>query len=68
MKMSGADALLKALEQEGVEVIFAYPGGASMPIHDALGVRDKIRTILRGTSRAGLPPRVTPASPASPAS
>lgn len=34
--MQAAQALLKALEQEGVEVIFGYPGGANLYIYDAL--------------------------------
>ncbi|MEX1262750.1 MAG: acetolactate synthase large subunit [Actinomycetota bacterium] len=45
-KMSGADALLKALEQEGVDVVFGIPGGASMPIYDPLVDRSSIRHIL----------------------
>jgi acetolactate synthase-1/2/3 large subunit len=45
-KMSGADALLKALEQEGVEHVFGIPGGASMPIYDPLVDRSPIRHIL----------------------
>ena len=45
-KMSGADALLKALEQEGVENVFGIPGGASMPIYDPLVDRSSIRHIL----------------------
>nr|MBA3764330.1 acetolactate synthase large subunit [Actinomycetota bacterium] len=44
--MSGADALLKALEQEGVDVVFGIPGGASMPIYDPLVDRSSIRHIL----------------------
>jgi acetolactate synthase-1/2/3 large subunit len=44
--MSGADALLKALEQEGVDTIFGIPGGASMPIYDPLVDRSPIRHIL----------------------
>ena len=44
--MSGADAVLKALEQEGVEVIFGIPGGASMPIYDPLVDRSPIRHVL----------------------
>ena len=31
--MTGADILVEALEREGVEAIFAYPGGASMELH-----------------------------------
>ena len=44
--MKGADAVLKALEQEGVEVIFGIPGGASMPIYDPLVDRSPIRHVL----------------------
>jgi acetolactate synthase I/II/III large subunit len=41
----GADALLRALEAEGVDLIFGYPGGAIMPVYDAL-VDSRIRHIL----------------------
>ena len=34
--MLGRDIFVEALEREGVEVIFAYPGGASMEIHQSL--------------------------------
>ena len=34
--MPGAEVLLKALEDEGVEVVFGYPGGAVLPIYDGL--------------------------------
>jgi acetolactate synthase-1/2/3 large subunit len=44
--MKGADAVLKALEQEGVEVVFGIPGGASMPIYDPLVDRSPIRHVL----------------------
>ena len=46
MMMPGADVLLKALEDEGVEVVFGYPGGAVLPIYDALFKNNKIRHIL----------------------
>ncbi len=36
MKMTGAEVVIKALEQEGVEVIFGYPGGAVIPLYDKL--------------------------------
>ena len=36
MKMTGAEVIIKALEQEGVEVIFGYPGGAVIPLYDKL--------------------------------
>jgi acetolactate synthase-1/2/3 large subunit len=44
--MKGADILVACLEREGVEVIFAYPGGASMEIHQSLTRSEQIRTIL----------------------
>ncbi|MEK7269964.1 MAG: biosynthetic-type acetolactate synthase large subunit [Planctomycetota bacterium] len=43
---TGADILVEALEREGVDVLFAYPGGSSMPIHQALTRSKKIRVIL----------------------
>ncbi len=46
MMMPGAEVLLKALEDEGVEVVFGYPGGAVLPIYDALFKNNKIRHIL----------------------
>src|SRR5580700_3444542 len=44
-QMKGAQFLVKALEHEGVEIIFGYPGGAIMPVYDAL-LDSKIRHIL----------------------
>ncbi len=44
-KVTGAKALVKALEGQGVEVIFGYPGGANLPIYDELG-RSPIRHVL----------------------
>ncbi|MCI5044824.1 MAG: biosynthetic-type acetolactate synthase large subunit, partial [Aquisalinus sp.] len=42
----GAELLLDALEEQGVEVIFGYPGGAVLPIYDALYSRNTIQHIL----------------------
>ena len=44
--ISGAEAILRVLEKEGVEVIFGYPGGAVLPIYDALFKSNAIRHIL----------------------
>ncbi|MFQ5481541.1 MAG: biosynthetic-type acetolactate synthase large subunit [Nitrospinaceae bacterium] len=44
--MKGRDIIVKSLENEGVEVIFGYPGGASMEIHQALTLSKKIRHLL----------------------
>ena len=37
MKYTGAQILLESLIHEGVKVVFGYPGGANLPIYDALG-------------------------------
>src|SRR5438876_915062 len=52
--MNGAEILVASLEQEKVEVIFAYPGGASIPIHQALTTSKKIRTILPRHEQGGI--------------
>ena len=43
---SGADILIEALSDLGVEVIFGYPGGAVLPIYDAIFKQDRIRHVL----------------------
>ncbi len=43
---SGAEILLRALKDQGVEVIFGYPGGAVLPIYDALFKQNAIRHVL----------------------
>ena len=45
MKMTGAQALIKSLEMEGVEVMFGLPGGAILPVYDPL-IDSSIRHIL----------------------
>jgi len=52
--LSGADILVQSLVNQGVDTIFAYPGGASMPLHQALTrFKDKIRTILPRHEQGG---------------
>ena len=52
--LSGADILVESLIRHGVDIVFAYPGGASMPLHQALTRnRDKIRTILPRHEQGG---------------
>ena len=51
--MKGADVLVASLEREGVDVVFAYPGGASMELHQALTKSKKIRTILPRMEQGG---------------
>jgi len=43
---SGADILIDSLVEQGVEVVFGYPGGAVLPIYDALFSDNRIRHIL----------------------
>jgi acetolactate synthase-1/2/3 large subunit len=46
LTQSGAEIVLRALKDQGVEVIFGYPGGAVLPIYDALFQQNAIRHIL----------------------
>jgi acetolactate synthase-1/2/3 large subunit len=45
-QMTGAEMVIRALEEQGVEHIFGYPGGAALPIYDALFQQDKVQHIL----------------------
>ena len=52
--MAGSDILVEALIRNGTEVVFAYPGGCSMPLHQALlRNEDKLRTILPRHEQGG---------------
>mgnify|MGYP002631208847 FL=1 len=52
--VSGADVVVESLFRQGVDVIFAYPGGASMPLHQALTrYADRIRTVLPRHEQGG---------------
>ena len=44
--LSGGDMLLRALHDEGVDIIFGYPGGAALHIYDAIYNQDKVEHIL----------------------
>ncbi len=44
--MTGAEIVLKALKDQGVEFIFGYPGGAVLPIYDAIFQQDEIQHVL----------------------
>uniref|UniRef100_A0A0D3A960 acetolactate synthase n=1 Tax=Brassica oleracea var. oleracea TaxID=109376 RepID=A0A0D3A960_BRAOL len=50
----GADILVEALERQGVETVFAYPGGASMEIHQALTRSSTIRNVLPRHEQGGV--------------
>jgi acetolactate synthase I/II/III large subunit len=45
-EMSGAEMVIEALADQGAEHLFGYPGGAVLPIYDALFQQDKVRHIL----------------------
>jgi acetolactate synthase-1/2/3 large subunit len=52
--ISGADILVQSLVNHGVKTIFAYPGGCSMPLHQALTrFSDRLRTILPRHEQGG---------------
>ncbi len=44
--MTGAEMIIRALQDQGVEHIFGYPGGAVLPIYDAIFQQDKVKHIL----------------------
>jgi len=45
-QLAGAEIVIKALSDQGVDVIFGYPGGAVLPIYDALFKQNHVRHIL----------------------
>ncbi len=46
MELTGAEIFVRALQDEGVEHLFGYPGGAVLHIYDALYAQDKVQHIL----------------------
>ena len=52
--MTGSDVVVQSIINHGVDIIFAYPGGASMPLHQALTrFKDRLRTILPRHEQGG---------------
>ena len=45
-KLSGAEALMRSLQDEGIELVFGYPGGASLHIYDALFKQQAVQHVL----------------------
>ncbi|MCL2503911.1 MAG: biosynthetic-type acetolactate synthase large subunit [Coriobacteriia bacterium] len=45
-RVIGAEALVRCLEEEGVGIVFGYPGGVALPIFDALYSSEKVATVL----------------------
>ncbi len=52
--MNGAEILIHCLERESVDTIFAYPGGASIPLHQALTQSKNIRVVLPRHEQGGV--------------
>jgi acetolactate synthase-1/2/3 large subunit len=46
VELTGAEIFVRCLAEEGVEHVFGYPGGAVLPIYDALYQQDKVQHIL----------------------
>ncbi len=46
MEITAAEALIRCLEKENVEIIFGYPGGANLPVYDALYRSTRINHVL----------------------
>src|SRR5487761_2622717 len=54
MRLTGAEITIQCLQEEGVEFVFGYPGGAVLYIYDALFSQDKVRHILVRHEQAAL--------------
>lgn len=59
-KMTGAQALIRSLEDLGVEDVFGIPGGAILPVYHEIKDNTKFRFVLMRTSRPpATPPKAT---------
>ena len=45
-EMTGAEMVVQALQDQGVEFIFGYPGGAVLPIYDAIFHQEQVTHVL----------------------
>ena len=45
-EMTGAEILLKALVDQGVDIVFGYPGGAVLPIYDAIYKQNELLSLI----------------------
>ncbi|NCC60114.1 MAG: biosynthetic-type acetolactate synthase large subunit [Verrucomicrobiae bacterium] len=52
--IKGCDLLVLSLEREGVETVFAYPGGASLDLHQAMARRGSLRVVLPRHEQGGI--------------
>ena len=68
-QMTGAKMVVQALKDQGVEVVFGYPGGAVLPIYDEIFQQNRSATSLCATSKGLFMPlkamRDRPANPVS---
>ncbi|HNE00976.1 MAG TPA: thiamine pyrophosphate-binding protein, partial [Plasticicumulans sp.] len=46
MKMTGAELIIRLLERQGITTVAGIPGGAILPLYDALGASTQIRHVL----------------------
>ena len=58
--MTGAEMVVRALKDQGVDTLFGYPGGAVLPIYDALFSDDDVRHILVRHEQGAQIPRLDP--------
>ena len=54
MKMNGAKMVVESLHQEGVEVVFGYPGGAIMNVYDEIYKQNNFEHILNRHEQASI--------------
>ncbi len=54
MKLLGGEIVIKSLVDQGVDVIFGYPGGAVLPIYDALFQQNNLRHVLTRHEQAAV--------------
>jgi hypothetical protein len=69
MQLTGAEIVIRCLQEEKVEYVFGYPGGSVLFIYDELFKQDKFKHVLVGMSRLQcmrpMPTRVRPTRSAS---
>src|SRR3989442_8952631 len=54
MQLTGAEIVIRCLQEEGVEYVFGYPGGAVLYIYDELFKQDKVKHVLVRHEQGGV--------------
>src|SRR5262245_38903873 len=54
-EISGAEIAIRCLQEEGVEFVFGYPGGAILPVYDEMFKQDRVKHILMRHEQAAVP-------------